>query len=382
MALHPEVHYARDGDLNLAYTVLGDGPFDVVWVPIWISNIDLLFEEPSYARFFERIASYSRLIVFDRRGTGLSDAVAGAPTLEERMEDITIVMDAVGSRRAALLGFSEGGPMAALYAATHPSRVSALALYGAYAKGRKTHGYPFAPAGSDERWNVAMRQWGTGENLKVFAPSAADDPRFRAWYARLERNSASPATTIEILRLNFQIDIRDVLPAIDVPTLVLHRADDTVVDAANGRYLAARIPEASYVELRGFDHIPIIGDVDAILDELEEFLTGMRPRGEPDRVLATVLFTDIVGSTERAAELGDRGWAYLLAGHHAAVRRELERHRGVEIKTVGDGSWPPSTVRRGRSGRRRRSSRRWESSGSTCAPGCTPGRWMSPRPGT
>jgi class 3 adenylate cyclase len=334
--------YARCDELNIAYQVVGDGDLDLVWVPNWLSNVDMWRDEPSSARFFDRLASFSRLIIFDRRGSGVSDPVVGAPTLEERMDDIRIVMDEVGSERAALFGFSEGAPMASLFAASHPERVSALVLYGAYARSLATPDYPWAPAalrpgGEAGRWDTAIRSWGTGENLRIFAPSMADDARFRRWWGRFERAAASPASAVEILRLNREIDVREILPAIGVPTLVLHREGDRTVAVENARFLAREIPGARLVEQPGDDHVPMVGDQDALLGEVEEFLTGVRQEREPDRVLATVLFTDIVGSTERAGELGDRAWRDLLASHDALVRQELERHRGREIKTVGDG---------------------------------------------
>ena len=334
-----ETTYARSGDVNVAYRVVdgADSDLSLVWVPNWLSNVDYFYEEPTFVRFFDRLAAFSRLILFDRRGCGLSDPVMGAPTLEERMDDIRAVMDATGTERAALWGFSEGAPMAALFAATYPDRVSALVLYGAFARSLPAPDYPYAPAADGARWARAIRDWGTGANLELFAPSAADDARFRAWWARFERGANSPGAALEILRLNAQIDVRDVLPAIRVPTLVLHRGDDVTVNVECARHLAATIPGARLVELEGADHVPMVGDQEAILEETEEFLTGARPRREPDRVLATVLFTDIVGSTELAAQLGDRRWREVLAEHDALVRRELERHRGREVKTVGDG---------------------------------------------
>ena len=331
------IRYARAGELNIAYQTVGEGDLDLVWVPNWLSNLDVWRDEPSFARFFDRVSSFSRLILFDRRGSGLSDPVAGAPTLEERMDDIRIVMDAVGSQRAALWGFSEGSPMAALFAATYPERVSALVLYGAYARSLAADDYPWGPARRDGRWTIAVREWGTGSNLELFAPAVAGDARFREWWARFERGAASPGSVLEILRLNGEIDVRDVLSTISVPTLVIHRTGDRVVDVENGRFLAEHIPGARYVELPGDDHVPMVGDADTIIDETEEFLTGMRPGAEPDRVLATVLFTDIVDSTRRAGELGDRRWRDLLDSHHAVVRGELARFRGREVKTVGDG---------------------------------------------
>lgn len=335
--MNSPTRYARSGQLNIAFRTLGDAALDLVWVPNWLSNVDYLDEEPTFSRFFDRVAQFARVIAFDRRGSGLSDHVEGAPTLEERMEDISVVMDAAGTERAALWGFSEGAPMAALFAATYPERVSALVLYGAYARGLPAPDYPWAPAGDDRRWAKAVRDWGTGDNLELFAPGAAGDERFRAWWARFERGAASPASVIAVLRLNAEIDVRPVLPAISVPTLVLHRADDVTVSADNGRFVARSIPGARYVELPGADHVPMVGDQDAILDEVEEFLTGVRQARVPERVLATVLFTDIVGSTRLAGELGDRAWRDLLATHDARVRRQLERFGGHEVKTLGDG---------------------------------------------
>ncbi len=325
--------------MNIAYQVAGEGDLDLVWVPNWLSNVDMSRDEPSFARFFDRLASFSRLIVFDRRGSGLSDQVIGAPTLEERMDDIRAVMDAVGSERAALFGFSEGAPMACLFAASHPDRVSALLLYGAYARSLSSPEYPWAPADDvpHGRWAQAVRDWGTGANLEIFAPSAVGDVRFTRWWARFERAAASPGSVVEILRLNGEIDVREVLPAISAPSLILHRIGDPVVNIENGRYLARQIPGARLTELAGVDHVPMVGDQDAILDEAEEFLTGARRDREPDRILATVMFTDIVGSTQRAAALGDQAWRDLLAEHDRLVARELDRHRGREVKRTGDG---------------------------------------------
>ena len=331
----PQTRYARSGDINIAYQVVGDGDHDLVWVPNWLSNVDVWWDEPEFARFFERLGSFSRLLMFDRRGSGLSDPVTGAPTLEERMDDIRAVMDAAGSERAALCGFSEGAPMAVVFAATYPERVSALVLYGAYAKTVPVPDYPFGPAAVDYR--DVIRRWGTGDNLDLFAPSALADRRFRAAWGRVERSTASPGWVLRVLRLNAEIDVRAVLPTISVPTLVIHRAGDRTVDVRNGRYIAAHVPGARYVELPGGDHVPMVGDQDAILDEIEEFVTGGRVEREPDRVLATVLFTDIVGSTRLASEIGDRAFRDLVASHDRTIRRELRRHDGREVKTTGDG---------------------------------------------
>jgi len=336
----PETRYAKSGDVNIAYQVVGDGPLDLVYVPGWVSNVELMWDEPGYVRLLRRLASFSRLVVFDKRGTGLSDRVPNdhLPTLEQRMDDVRAVMDAVGSARAALLGHSEGANMAALFAATYPQRASALVLLGAFAKRIRSADYPWAPT-AEERLALAdqvEREWGKLD-LTDMAPSMEGDERFWAHLAAYSRRSASPAAAAALLRMNSQIDIRGILAAIRVPTLVLHRSGDRDAKVEEGRYIADRIPGARFVELPGEDHLIWAGEQEALLAEVEEFLTGVRPGPEHDRVLATVLFTDVVGSTERAAELGDRPWRWLLEQHHAAVRRELERWRGREVDTAGDG---------------------------------------------
>jgi len=334
-----ETRYAKSGDVNIAYQVLGKGPPDLVLVPGWVSNIDVFWEEPTLARFLTRLASFSRLILFDKRGTGLSDRVADMPNLEVRMDDVRAVMDAVGSEFAALFGYSEGGTMCALFAATHPGRTSALIMNGAFSRRTWAPDHPWGP--TEEQVHAFLdqieREWGGPVGLDVRVPSMALDERFRQWWARLLRSSASPAAAATLLRMNAEIDIRQLLPAIRVPTLILHSVNDRVIDIGTARHMAARIPGAKLVELHGIDHIPFGDDSDAILDEIEEFLTGVRHSAEHDRVLATVLFTDIVGATEKAASLGDRRWGDLLDNHHASVRRELARFRGREIDTAGDG---------------------------------------------
>jgi pimeloyl-ACP methyl ester carboxylesterase len=335
----PETRYAKSGDVSVAYQTLGEGPLDLVFVPGFVSHVEHWWEEPSSARSFRRLASFSRLILFDKRGTGLSDPIAGAPTLEERMDDVRAVMDAVGSERAALFGASEAGPMCCLFAATYPERTSALAVYGSAPRGSPDPRSPAVPYLSVLGQFVDALAWGWGEGvtLPLFAPSMAGDERMRQWWARLERLGASPGMMRAAVRMIAEIDVTDILPTIRVPTLVLHRTGDLVADVAGGRYIAERIPNAKYVELPGEDHLPFVGDVDALLDEIEEFLTGTRQGPEPDRILATVLFTDIVGSTQRAAELGDRRWQDALESHNGLVRRQLERFRGREIDTTGDG---------------------------------------------
>lgn len=334
-----ETRYAKSGDIHIAYQMTGSGPLDLVFVPGFVSHVEFQWENTHVARFLRRLGSFSRLICFDKRGTGLSDRVGSIPTLEERMDDVRAVMDAAGSQRAALLGISEGGPMCALFAATYPERTSALILYGAIAKAAWA---PDAPWGRtreqlEARLKEAGRTWGTGASLPLYAPSLAGDDSVRKWWATFERASASPGAALAIIRMNWEIDVRHALPAIHVPTLILHRAGDRAVNVEQGRVYADRIPGAKYMEFPGDDHAPVVGDSDTLLDEIEEFLTGVRHGPEPDRVLATVLFTDIVDSTKRAAELGDRQWADLLEQHNRLVRQELERFRGREIETTGDG---------------------------------------------
>jgi pimeloyl-ACP methyl ester carboxylesterase len=335
----PETRYARSGEVAIAYQVVGQGPRDLVLVPGWISNIEVFWEDPAYAHFLERLASFARLILFDKRGTGLSDRVSDMPNLETRMDDVRAVMAAVGSERAALLGYSEGGAMCALFAATHPSRTSALIMIGSYPRRLRAPDYPLGLA--PEAWRAfveeATRHWGGPVGLEIRAPSVAADPRVRQWWARVLRMGASPGANAALLAMNAEIDIRHVLPAIRVPTLILHRTGERLIPVDAARHMAQRIPGARLVELPGADHLPWVGDADAILDEIEEFLTGVRHGPEPDRVLATVLVTDIVGSTERAASLGDRRWRDLLESHHALVRRQLQRFRGREVDTAGDG---------------------------------------------
>ena len=333
--------YARSGGVNIAYQVVGDGAFDLVFAPPWVSHLEEDWEDPMHARFLERLASFSRLIVFDKRGTGMSDRVPDdrLPLLEERMDDMRAVMDAAGSDRAAVFGASEGGNLATLFAASYPERTRALVTFGIFAKRIWSPDYPWAPTPEERAgfFEVIERDWAGLMDISDLAPSIADDPVAAARLARSLRRAASPGAALALARMNTEIDIRSVLPTISVPTLVLHRRGDRDANVAEGRWIASRIPGARFVELDGEDHLPWIGDQDSVVDEIEEFLTGVRGGGEPDRVLATLLFTDIVGSTARAAEVGDRAWRDLLDRHHAVVRRELERWRGREIDTAGDG---------------------------------------------
>ena len=330
----PEIRYAKSGDLRIAYQVVGSGPFDLVFVPSFVSNIELTWERPESVNFFSRLAGFSRLIQFDKRGTGLSDRVAGIANLEERMDDVRAVMDAVQSERAALFGMSEGGPMSLLFAATYPQRVLGLVLYGSFAR----HPLLTSEDYLKERIERADRLWGTGYTARGFAPGMSDEAG-RQWFARWERSGASPSAAIALLKMASEIDARHILPAVRVPTLVIHRVGDVVVPVEAGRYLACNIPGAKYLELPGDNHSPWFEPeiMDRIIGEVEEFLTGSRSEAEIDRVLATVMFTDIVESTRRAAELGDRRWRDLLDNHHATIRRNLTRFRGHEVKTTGDG---------------------------------------------
>jgi pimeloyl-ACP methyl ester carboxylesterase len=334
----PETQYAKSGDVNIAYQAIGDGALDLVYVSGWVSNLELMWDEPQYERFLRRLASFSRLIVFDKRGTGLSDPVAldHLPTLEQRMDDVRAVMDAVGSERAAVFGNSEGGQMSLLFAATYPERTVALVTQGTFAKRLWSPDYPWAPTPEAREQEIRDIE-ASWADLDVTTLAPSTDDAFRRRLAAYFRRSASPAVGAAFLRMNTQADLRAVLPTIRVPTLVIHRADDRDVSVEEGRWIASQIPGARYVELPGIDHVPWVGNQDEVVDEIEEFLTGARPAPEPDRVLATVLFTDIAGSTARAVELGDRRWRELLEVHHAAVRRQLERFRGREVDTAGDG---------------------------------------------
>ncbi len=337
----PETRYARAGDLSIAYQVVGDGPSDLLWIPGWVSNVELAWDEPTLAHFLGRLARFSRLILFDKRGTGLSDRVPTdrLPSLDERLDDVVTVLDAAGSERAALVSHSEGGNLAVLFAATFPERTAALVTTGVYAKRVWSEDYPWAPTPEEREAEIARVEegWGRDPDVSHYAPSVAGDEAFARRLATYFRRSASPGAAVALLRMNTQIDVRDVLPTIRVPTLVIHRTDDPDVHVEEGRWIAGQIPGARFLELPGEDHLPWVGDADRLLDEIEEFLTGARRGPDLDRVLATVLFTDIARSTERAAELGDARWAELVEAHHAAVRRELERFRGRELDTAGDG---------------------------------------------
>ncbi|MGY1781733.1 adenylate/guanylate cyclase domain-containing protein [Geodermatophilus sp. SYSU D01036] len=336
----PRTRYARSGDLAIAYQVVGEGPFDLVAAPGFISHLDWNWQEPSLRRFLERLAGFSRLILFDKRGTGLSDPVPGPASLEERVEDLTAVMDAAGSERAVLFGVSEGGAMALLFAAQHPERTRALVLYGAYP--RITRGPDF-PCGVEEPVMTALLSglvdhWGEGAGLGAWAPGRRGDTALRAWWGTLQRLGASPGMARRMFELYPHIDLRDVLPTIRVPTLVLHRRGDLMIPIGIGRYLAEHIPGARMVELQGDDHLFFLGDTETPLAEIQEFLTGTRPAGQPaTTVLATVLFLDLVGSTELVARVGDAAWASIRDRFLTLAREELARYGGSEVDVAGDG---------------------------------------------
>jgi pimeloyl-ACP methyl ester carboxylesterase len=342
MAAVPVTRYARAHDgVSIAYQVTGNGPPDLVLVPGWVSNVEVAWEEPTMARFYERLAAFCRLILFDKRGTGMSDRVPDSmlPTLETRMDDVRSVCDAVGSERAALFGISEGAPMCAMFAATYPARTTAIVLFGGYARRLAAPDYPAGVSAESYQafLNEIAHGWGGPVGLDARAPSKHGDPRFRDNWARLLRMGASPGAALALTRMNGEIDVRPLLSSVRVPTLVLHRRGDRVLPLASGRFLAEHIPGAVLVELPGDDHLPWIGDTEAVVGEIEEFLTGVRRAAAPDRMLATVLFTDIVGSTSRASELGDSAWTDLLQAHHGRVRDQFQRFGGRELRTTGDG---------------------------------------------
>jgi pimeloyl-ACP methyl ester carboxylesterase len=337
----PTTHYAHKGDLSIAYSVLGSGDLDLVVVPGFVSHLDGLWQLAGFRQLMERLATFSRVVLFDKPGTGLSDPVATPGTLEERADDLRAVMEAVGSESAVLLGISEGGAMAMVFAAAHPERTRDLILYGATPRFSRAPGYPCGPDRADlvaQLDAVVEGGWGEGVALDVFAPSHLGDPVFEDWWSRIQRSGASPAMVRQLFRMWAELDVRDILEAIHVPTLVLHRRGDRLIDVSVGRYLAAHIAGARYVELDGDDHIPYSGDVDQLAAEIEEFLTGSRPRSQVvDRVLATVLFVDVAGSTETAARVGDAVWAAIRGSFLAAARAELARYDGTEIDVAGDG---------------------------------------------
>jgi class 3 adenylate cyclase/alpha-beta hydrolase superfamily lysophospholipase len=322
--------YAKSGDAHVAYQVFGNGPIDLVFVPGFVSHIENYWEHPDLARWLLRLGSFARVIMFDKRGTGLSDPVSEVPSLDLRMDDVRAVMDAAGIERAAVLGISEGGPLATLFAATHPDRCQGLILYGTFARSSW-----ITPELMKGYLTYADQAWGSGRSLPMWAPSRQNDPTLQQWWGRFERLGASPAAAMAVVQMAQQIDVSDILPSLHVPTLVIHCIGDTLISVDYGRFLAENIPGARILELPGEDHLFFLHD--QIVDAIEEFLTGSISAARSDRVLATVLLTDIVGSTARAEQLGDQRWHDLLDAHHTAVRRELARYRGTEVKSLGDG---------------------------------------------
>lgn len=335
----PETHYTLSDGVNIAYQVVGDGPIDLVLVPGWVSNIEIFWEEPRMNRFLRGLAGFARLVLFDKRGTGLSDRVTDTPTLEERMSDVRAVMDAVGSERAALVGYSEGGPMSALFAATWPKRTIGLVMIGSYARRSRAPDYPFGPEPeAHEKFIESLAtSWPSDILLDIRAPSVVGDERFTRWWTRYLRMSASPGAAVAMTRANNDIDIRHVLPTIQVPTLVIHAKGDRTCEIGMGRHLADNIPGAKLIEIESDDHLPWLVGAEEILQAVQEFLTGSRPKTASDRVLSTIMFTDIVGSTQIAADRGDRAWGDLRETHNALVRQELAAYSGKEINTTGDG---------------------------------------------
>ncbi|HWX74107.1 MAG TPA: adenylate/guanylate cyclase domain-containing protein [Solirubrobacteraceae bacterium] len=336
----PETKYARSGDVHIAYQVFGEGELDLVLVPGYTTHIELAWEHEPAARLLEGLASFARVIAFDRRGSGLSDPVPGAPTLEVRMDDVRAVMDAAGSERAALVGVSEGVSMCLLFAATYPQRARALVLSGGMARSTYAEDYPWgtpAEALVESGIELLLPNWGNGSVIEVSAPSQAGDEESRAFFGRLERASASPGMLAALSQMFIDLDVREIVPSVHTPTLILHRTRDRLVNVRHGRWLAEHMPNARLVEFEGDDHMFFYEGTEAWLGEVQEFLTGARAAPVTDRVLATVLFTDIVDSTRAAAELGDQRWRSVLERHQRAVRDALDRFNGREVKSIGDG---------------------------------------------
>ena len=335
----PETRYTRCGTINIAYQVFGEGPVDLVLVPGWVSNLDMMWEEPRLASWLRQLGSFARVMLFDKRGTGLSDRVTDTPMLEERMEDVRAVMQAVGSEQAALVGYSEGGPMCALFAATYPRMARALVMIGSYPRRSRTDGFPIGPSEAEleEFIKGIGEHWGTTYALDIRAPSMRHDQRFGAWWAKFLRMSTSPAAAEALTRANMKIDIRDILPTIRVPTLLIHATGDRTLPIAFSRYMVERIPGARLVEIDSDDHLPWLEGGDEILRAIEEFLTGSHHDVGSDRVLSTIMFTDIVGSTEILAKTGDAAWSALRGAHDEAVRGNFAAFDGREMNTTGDG---------------------------------------------
>jgi pimeloyl-ACP methyl ester carboxylesterase len=335
----PETLYTHSGDVSIAYQVVGDGPIDLVMAPGWIFHLEVIWEEPSFERMMRKLTPHFRILLFDKRGTGLSDRSIGASTLEDRMDDIRAVMDAAESEKAVVMGWSEGGTFAAMFAATYPDRTRALIIYAGGARFSRTPDFPFAVAPElvDAFVKYVRESWGSGLGSYIVVPSRAGDEEFRRWWGRYERMSISPSEALALLKVNQDIDVRHILPTISVPTLVLHQREEQFVPVELSRDMADRIPDARFIELPGTDHLFWFGNPTETVDTVVEFVTGTRPQPDIDRVLSTVLFADIVGSTERAAQLGDHRWRDVLDSYYAAADDEIERLRGRRVKTLGDG---------------------------------------------
>jgi len=335
----PETKYALNGSVNIAYQTFGDGPIDIVLVPGWISNMEVFWEEPRVARFFQRLGSFARVILFDKRGTGLSDRITDTPMLEERMDDVRAVMDVVGCSRAVLLGYSEGGPMCALFAATHPDRTQALVMIGSYARLLYAEDYPWGRTAEEQEkfLSAISRDWGGPLDIEMRIPSIAKEEQGRNWWGKVLRNGASPRTALALTRMNGEIDVRHILPSVNVPTLIIHATGDKAIRVGAGRYLAENIPNAKLVELDTDDHVPFFERSNEILSAVEQFLTGKQVDVDVDRAVRTVLFTDIVDSTKTASNIGDERWKDMLELHNNTVRGQLAIHRGKEENYTGDG---------------------------------------------
>jgi pimeloyl-ACP methyl ester carboxylesterase len=335
-----EVRYAEGRGASIAYTIVGSGPLDVVFVPGFVSHLEVFWEQPGAAHFLRRLTSFARVILWDKREQGLSDRTGVAPTLEQGADDLFAVLDAANAYRPAIIGVSEGGPMSLLFAATHPRRVSSLILYGTHARILRDKDYPEGISEDAVKATVSrlVAEWGSAAGLDLFAPSRVHDPAFAAWWSRLLRSASSRGSVRDVMAINYEIDVRRILPSVRTPALVLHARDDTLVPVRLARYLAERLPDARLVELPLRDHVPFGDAPDLLADEIEEFLTGHRPQQEPQRVLTTVLFTDIVGSTQRAIALGDDRWRGLLARYYDLVDEKVAAFRGRRVTTAGDGT--------------------------------------------
>lgn len=333
------MRYARNGSVHLAFQSFGEGERDLLLVPGFVSHVEFVWEHPPYRRFMNRLASFARVTVYDKRGSGLSDPLDAAAGFDQHLDDLAAVIDAADATRPALMGWSEGAAVAALFSAHHPQVVESLVLYGAFPRMLQGPDYPHGVTKDafEAVLEALSEAWGEGVSLSFLALEKLEDEGFRRWWGRYERASGSPGLAVSAMRMDSELDIRDTLPAIHVPTLLIHRRDDPGVSVEGARLMAEQIPDARLVELPGTIHWPWIGDADAVVEEVEEFLTGTRQAVEPDRALATVLFTDIVGSTETVAELGDRRWRRLLEDHDATAARELAAYQGNLIKSTGDG---------------------------------------------